>query len=81
MQVAKITLFNGQVYYTNEFSWNRLKMFFDNVRAKYGNVAPIDARNRVDLIEMTPEEYAAIPATVDSDALFAASPQPRKVEP
>lgn len=71
MQVAKITLFNGQVYYTNEFSWNRLKVFFDNVRSKYGPVAPIDARNQVDMIEMTPEEYAAIPATVESAQLFS----------
>lgn len=70
MQVAKITLFNGQVFYTDDFSWNRLKLFFDKVRAKYGNAAPIDARNRVDMIEMTPEEYQAIPATVDSAEFF-----------
>lgn len=70
MQVAKITLFNGDVYYTNDCGWNRLKLFFDNVRERYGAAAPIDARNRVDMIEMSQEEYAAIPATSESAALF-----------
>jgi hypothetical protein len=60
MQVAKITLWDGRTFYTDDYE--RLKQFFDNVRAKYAAVAPAGARNQVDLIEMTPEEYASIPA-------------------
>jgi hypothetical protein len=71
MEVAKITLFNGQVYYTDDFSNERLRQFFDMVRAKYGPTAPAGATNQVDLIEMTSEEYQAILATMDSAKLLA----------
>jgi hypothetical protein len=71
MQVAKITLFNGQVYHTDDFTWNRLKAFFDKVRAKYGPVAPLDARNQVELIEMTPEEYHTLGTNMEAAELFA----------
>jgi hypothetical protein len=70
MQVAKITLFNGDVYYTSDCAPDNLGAFFGRVRAKYGDSVTPDARNQVDLIEMTPEEYQAIPATVSSAELF-----------
>ena len=70
MQVTKITLWDGRKFYTDDFSRERLRTFFNNVRARYADKAPADAVNQVDLIEMTPEEYAAIPATMESASLF-----------
>jgi hypothetical protein len=70
MQVAKITLWDGRTFYTADCSWDRLKQFFDNVKASLKERPPADARNQVDLIEMTPEEYNAIPATVESAQFF-----------
>lgn len=71
MQVAKITLWDGRTFYTNDTSRERLRTFFNNVRARFGTIAPPGAKNLVQLIEMTAEEYRAIPATVDSAELFA----------
>jgi hypothetical protein len=71
VQVAKITLWDGRTFYTNECSWDRIKRFFDNVKA--AETPPADARNQVDLIEMTQEEYHAIPATVESALMFGCS--------
>jgi hypothetical protein len=70
MQVAKITLYDGRVFHTDDFGRERLRKFFDNVRAQAPKPLPEGLSNQVDLIEMTPEDYAAIPATVESDALF-----------
>jgi hypothetical protein len=68
VQVAKITLWDGRTFYTDDCQWDRIKQFFDNV--KKAEMPPADARNQVDLIEMTPEEYKAIPATVESARFF-----------
>ena len=70
MEIAKITLFNGKTFYTDKPSFDALKRFCDRAHAKYGYGPPEGARNQVDLIEMTPEEYQAIPATTDSAELF-----------
>lgn len=71
MQIAKITLWDGRVFHTDDYSQERLRTFFANVRAQITGPFPEGAHNQVDLIEMTPEEYAAIPATADSAQLFA----------
>lgn len=72
MEVAKITLFNGKTFYTDKPSFDALKRFFDKARAKYGD-GPKGTRNQVDLIEMTPEEYHAIP--MESRELFPVAPK------
>jgi hypothetical protein len=69
MQVAKITLWDGSVYHTDDFSTDRIRAFLDKAKAKLNPQVGTSAQ--IDLIEMTPEEYAAIPATVDSAELFA----------
>ncbi len=58
MQVAKITTYDGRVFHTNDLSEERLQAFFTNLKA------PSEARNHVEVIEMTPEEYMAIPPTM-----------------
>lgn len=70
MQVAKITLWDGRVFHTDDFSKERLRAFFDKARAQFKEPLSAYASAQVDIIEMTPEEYAAIPATVESAALF-----------
>lgn len=71
MQVAKITLWDGRVFHTDDYSAESLRAFFANVKARITEPLPVGAMNQVDLIEMTPEEYQAIPATVESGELFA----------
>lgn len=71
MQVAKITLWDGRVFHTDDFSQERLRAFFANAKAKAPAPVPEGAHSQVDLIEMTQEEYQAIPATVESAELFA----------
>lgn len=69
MKVAKITLWNGETFYTNDPSEERISTFLHNARTKYA--APADARGAVELIDMTQEEYMALPVTTESAALFA----------
>ena len=70
MQIAKITLYDGRVFYTDDYSHERLRRFFDNVRAKAPKPLPTGLSNQVDLIEMTPEEYHAIGTNVAAAELF-----------
>ena len=69
MEIAKITLWDGSTYYTDDFSKERLRAFFARSKAKLKPQPGTSAQ--IDLIEMTPKEYAAIPATMDSAELFA----------
>lgn len=70
VRVAKITLYDGRVFHTDRLDHDYLRAFFDRVRAEANDV-PVDAPpNQIDIIEMTPEEYRAIPATAESAALF-----------
>ena len=69
MKVAKITLWDGRKFYTDDYSQKNLRAFFDNVRQQL-TPPPNGLHNQVDLIEMTQEEYAAVPATVESATLF-----------
>lgn len=73
MKIAKITIWDGRVFYTDDFSQENLHRFFTNARADIGEPLPQTARAQVDLIEMTPEEYRAIPATADSARMFGQS--------
>lgn len=61
MQVTKITVDNGEPFYTNDP--DGAARFFGKLKAPWSAT--------VELIEMTPEEYQAIPATNESAALFA----------
>lgn len=78
MQIARITLWDGRVFHTDDFSQERLRTFFDNLRKQWPDPVLPGMRNQVDLIEMTPEEYAAIPATVESAQMFSTPEQHAK---
>lgn len=68
MEVAKITLWDGQVFYTNDFSFDKMREWLDRAKAK---IKPeVGTHAQVDLIEMTPEEYQAIPASLESAEFF-----------
>ena len=56
MKVAKITVKDGRTYYTADDSPATLNRF---------------SEHKVEIVEMTPEEYMAIPVTNDSVAMFS----------
>lgn len=76
MQIAKCTTWDGRFFYTDKTDARSLGKFWSRVRAQYTqeqlNQFEIDHSNaQVELIEMSPEEYHAIPASNESAALFA----------
>ena len=76
MQIAKCTTWDGRVFYTDKTDARSLGNFWSRVKQQYTqehlNQFEIDrAQAQVDLVEMTPEEYHAIPATNESAELFA----------
>jgi hypothetical protein len=71
MQVAKITIWDGSYYYTNQFDTQSLKRFFDNARNKFLKEGRVVKENaEVEIIEMSEQEYINIPATNESEELF-----------
>jgi hypothetical protein len=71
MKVAKITLWDGREFYTGDWTHDALSRFRDNVRSEAGDQMPKDATMHVDMIEMTDEEYAAIPTSTEAHRLFS----------
>lgn len=70
MQVAKITLWDGRVFYSDHWEPDFIRGFFKRVREAATEPIPDHARNQIDLIEMTEAEYVAIGASIESARLF-----------
>lgn len=71
MKIAKLTMWDGRVFYTDRLDREHIGAAFDRARAQLGPDFVPTHTTQVDLLDMTPEEYQAIPATVESAGLFA----------
>lgn len=75
MKVAKLTTWDGREFYTDDLDAGNLQNFWSNIKNGYTqeqlNEFELEkAQATAEIIEMTTEEYMAIPATEESRAVF-----------
>ena len=72
MKVAKITLWDGKIFYTSNLDSDRLSLFFEKAKNKYIiENRDISAQAQIDIIDMAEDKYHEIPATCEAAELFA----------
>jgi hypothetical protein len=71
IKIVKITLWDGATYYSDKYNDDYLSAFFRRAHQLYDNKNRKRTQDAYcELIEMTKEEYHAIPATNESAELF-----------
>ena len=72
MKVAKIRIWDGSKFYTDKIEKDHFINFFNNARKEFesGKRQDKGIMQQIDILEMTEEEFSAIPATEESIRLF-----------